>query len=143
MNMELVQKLIVAQDYAMRIRPRVGGFPVLAEVLRKNGIIKNRWMLPSCQSVFYFNDDFEHGVVVQQGTPLVMGMHAVHRFNKEALIQAIRADQNGLSSFPEFLKSAWAAGVIEYEVDFIERKVVYSGINGVYIEEYPVSEMPV
>ena len=59
---KITEKLIEAQKYAMSIRPKVGGFPVLAEVLRQAGVKTNRWSLLSCQSVFLR----EEGAVVQQ-----------------------------------------------------------------------------
>lgn len=34
----LVKKLVEAQKHAMSIRPKVGGFPILAEVLRQVGV---------------------------------------------------------------------------------------------------------
>lgn len=132
----LTDQLIEAQKYAMSIRPKVGGFPILAEVLRRAGVTMNRWTLPSCQSVY----QMKNGTVVQQGTPLVTGVHEVPSFNREALIKAIRTDQNGGSTFPEFLKAAWEAGVIGYDADFTARKVVYYGANGEsYMEEYPAA----
>ncbi len=132
--MTLPNKLLEAQQKALSIRPQVGGFPVLAEVLRRAGVEINRWHLPSCQS-FYFMKD---GVVVQQGTPLVTGTQEVPKFNHDALIKAIRRDQAGDSTFPEFLQASWEAGVIQYDVDFIARKVIYFGANGEsYVEEYP------
>lgn len=134
----IIEKLTDAQKYAMSIRPKVGGFPVLAEVLRQAGVQTNRWSLPSCQSVFIMKE----GAVVQQGTPLVTGIHEIPKFSRDSLITALRTDQNGLSTFPEFLQAAWQAGVIGYEVDFIGRKVVYFGSNGEsYLEEYPVVEL--
>ncbi len=36
-----VENLEAAQRRAMAIRPRVGGFPVLAEVLRRAGVRRN------------------------------------------------------------------------------------------------------
>lgn len=46
-----VENLLKAQQFAMSIRPKVGSFPYLAEVLRKAGINRNIWNLPSCQSI--------------------------------------------------------------------------------------------
>jgi uncharacterized protein YbcV (DUF1398 family) len=133
-----VDTLTEAQKHAMSIRPKVGGFPVLAEVLRQAGVKLNRWSLPSCQSVYLL----KNGSVVQQGTPLVTGTHEIPRFNQAALIAAIRADQAGLSTFPEFLQATWNAGVIGYDADFVERKVSYYGINGEsYVEEYPAVDL--
>lgn len=60
---KLIDKLTEAQKYAMSIRPKVDGFPVLAEALRQAEIKMNRWSLPSCQSVYIMKD----GAVVQQG----------------------------------------------------------------------------
>ncbi len=134
----LIDQLIEAQKHAMSIRPKVGGFPVLAEVLRQAGAKMNRWSLPSCQSVYIMND----GAVVQQGTPLVTGPHEIPRFDREALIAAIRTDQEGKSTFPEFLTATWNAGVTSYDADFVNRKVIYYGVNGEsYAEEYPAVEV--
>ena len=69
----LTAKLKEAQKYALSIRPKVGGFPVLAEVLRQAGVHVNRWSLPSCQSIYIMDG----GAVVQQGTPLVSGTHEI------------------------------------------------------------------
>lgn len=134
----ITEKLTEAQKYAMSIRPKVGGFPVLAEILRQAGVQINRWSLPSCQSVYLMKE----GSVVQQGTPLVTGTHEIPKFDREALIIAIRADQEGRSTFPEFLQAAWRAGVIGYDADFAERKVTYYGSHGEsYLEEYPAVEV--
>ncbi|TGM62569.1 DUF1398 domain-containing protein [Leptospira meyeri] len=130
----LTTKLTEAQKFAMSIRPKVGGFPVLAEVLRSVGVQSNRWSLPSCQAIYQMKE----GSVVQQGTPLVNGVFEIANFDRDALITALRTDQEGRSSFTEFLKAAWDAGVIGYDVDFVGRKVVYYGVNGEsYLEEYP------
>lgn len=134
----LTEKLIEAQKYAMSIRPSIGGFPVLAEVLRQAGVRLNRWSLPSCQSLFIMTE----GAVVQQGTPLVMGVCEIPKFDRQALITALRADQEGRSTFPEFLQSTWKAGVIGYEVDLLGRTVTYVGVNGeTYFEDYPAVEV--
>ncbi len=130
----IIDKLINAQKHAMSIRPAIGGFPVLAEALRQAGVKTNRWHLPSCQSVY----ELAEGNIVQQGTPLINGTHQIPKFNQDALIIAIRKDQQGQTTFPEFLQAAWNAGVIGYDVDFLARKVIYYGVNSEsYCEEYP------
>lgn len=58
-------------EAAQAIRPRVGGFPYLAEVLRKAGVTRNIWSLPSGQSLFLTR----LGNVVVQGDPLVNLCH--------------------------------------------------------------------
>jgi uncharacterized protein YbcV (DUF1398 family) len=78
------------------------------------------------------------GAVVQQGQPLVTGTVDVAPFDEAALVRAIRTDQAGESTFPEFLQAAWQAGVTWYEVDFDARTVTYGGADGEsYVEAYP------
>lgn len=104
------------------------------KVLRQAGALHNRWYLPSAQSIYFMGS----GSVVQQGEPLCQGVYEIPPFNRVLLIQAIRNDQQGRSSFPEFLNAAWESGVISYDVDFIERTVTYYGVNGdSYVESYP------
>ena len=135
---QITTRLTEAQKYAFSIRPKVGGFPVLAEVLRQAGVQMNRWSLPACQSIYVM----EGGAVVQQGTPLVTGTHEIPKFDREALIKALRTDQEGLSTFPEFLEASWKAGVIGYDADFVRRRVTYYGATGeTYIEDYPSVEL--
>lgn len=129
-----IENLQAAQQRAMDIRPKVGGFPYLAETLRRAGVTRNSWCLPACQSIYLTHD----GPVVQQGTPLLSGMGEVPRFDKEALIAALRTDQAGKSTFSDFLLAAWRAGVVRYEVDFAARTCTYYGCaDENYIEEYP------
>lgn len=128
-----IDNLKAAFEEGMKNRPKVGGFPFLAETLRSFGVSRNIWNLPSCQSIYITTD----GPVVMQGEVLLMGFDIVPSFNPEALIHALRTDQAGGSTFPEFLKAAWSAGVVSYDVDFEKRSVSYFGVKGeVYIEEY-------
>ncbi len=130
----VLERLQAAQKQAMENRPEVGGFPYLAETLRQAGVKRNTWTLPACQSVYFL----EEGAVVQQGKPLVEGAAAIPLFDEAALIQALRTDQAGKSTFPEFLQNVWNAGVLWYDVDFEKRVVVYGGAQGeTYTESYP------
>ena len=124
-----IDNLTEAMKVAEAGRPRVGGFPYLAEVLRKAGVTRNVWSLPSCQSLFLTKD----GPVIMQGAPLVTGAVDVPAFDGAALIEALRVDQDGESTFPEFLNASWRAGVVRYDVDLEVRTVAYQGCNG---EEY-------
>ena len=129
-----IDTLTEAMKFAGANRPRVGGFPYLAEVLRKAGVTRNVWSLPSCQSLYLTQE----GPVVLQGAPLVTGAVDVPAFDEEALIKALRVDQGGGSTFPEFLEASWRAGVVRYDVDLEGRTVAYQGCNGEeYIEVYP------
>jgi uncharacterized protein YbcV (DUF1398 family) len=129
-----VANLEAAQQRGMATRPRVGGFPHLADTLRRAGVTRSSWFLPACEGLYLTQD----GPVVTQGAPLVSGAVAVPPFNQDALIQALRTDQAGGSMFPEFLDAAWRAGVVRYDVDFIARTVSYFGCHGEsYVEHYP------
>ena len=132
------ENLEAAQRRAVADRPKVGGFPYLAETLRRAGVTRNLWFLPACQSLFLTDD----GPVVTQGAPLLSGTADVPTFNREALITALRIDQAGNSTFPEFLAASWQAGVVRYDVDFAARTVAYYGCNGEeYIEAYPAIDV--
>ncbi|HEY7354338.1 MAG TPA: DUF1398 family protein [Terriglobales bacterium] len=133
-----IENLQAAQKRAMSIRPKVGGFPYLAETLRRAGVTRNVWSLPSCQSLYLTND----GPVVIQGTPLVTGASDIPAFNREGLIRALRTDQAGESTFAQFLAASWHSGVVRYEVDFARRTVTYYGCGGEeYTETYPSVEI--
>lgn len=132
-----IDNLMAAQQRAMNNRPTVGGFPYLADTLRRAGVTRNVWFLPACESLYLTED----GPVVVQGTPLVSGAVDVPAFDQLALVKALRIDQAGESSFPEFLAASWRAGVVRYEVDLLERTVTYYGCrNEEYVEAYPAPE---
>jgi uncharacterized protein YbcV (DUF1398 family) len=66
----------------------------------------------------------------------------INDLKKEALIRALRTDQAGESTFPEFLAATWRAGVVRCDVDFAARNVAYYGCDGeAYIEAYPAVEI--
>ena len=132
------ETLQAAQKRAMEGRPKVGGFPYLAETLRRAGVTRNLWYLPSCQSLYLTQE----GPVVTQGAPLISGIADVPAFNKDALIEALRTDQAGESTFPEFLAASWRAGVVRYDVNLGARTVAYYDCNGEeYIESYQAVEI--
>ena len=64
-----IDNLQAAQMRALAVRPKVGGFPYLAETLRRAGVTRNLWFLPACESLYLTRD----GPVVTQGTPLASG----------------------------------------------------------------------
>ena|SRR5580704_9616209 len=133
-----IDNVEAAQKRAMAIRPKVGGFPHLAEALRQAGVTRNVWFLPACQSLYLTKD----GPVVTLGAPLLTGTGDVPPFDREGLVRALRTDQAGESTFPEFLAASWLAGVVRYEVDFVARTVAYYGCNDdQYVESYPAVDI--
>lgn len=130
----LIKKFQDAMTVAEQDKPKVGGFPFLAESLRQAGAVTNTWNLPGCQCIF----ELKGGDIAIQGEPLVTGWVAVPPFDEAGLVAAIRKDQAGESTFPEFLQAAWVAGVTSYVVDFEARTVTYYGSGGQnYCENYP------
>jgi uncharacterized protein YbcV (DUF1398 family) len=135
---DAVENLKAAQQRGMAGRPKIGGFPYLAETLRRAGVTRNLWYLPACESVYLT----KMGPVAVQGTPLIDGMADVPPFDREALIGALRADQSGRTTFPEFLLASWRAGVVKYDVDLVGRTCTYYGVNDEeYVETYPQVEV--
>jgi uncharacterized protein YbcV (DUF1398 family) len=133
-----IENLQAAQQRAIAGRPKIGGFPYLAETLRRAGVTRNLWFLPACGSLCLT----QQGPVVMQGTPLVSGAVDVPRFDREALIRALRIDQAGESTFPEFLAAAWRAGIVRYDVEFTPRTITYYGCEGeTYTEQYPAVDV--
>jgi uncharacterized protein YbcV (DUF1398 family) len=133
-----IDNLMAALARAEARRPKAGGFPYLAETLRRAGVKRNLWFLPSCESL-YLTDV---GPVVTQGSPLLSGTFDVPRFDEAALVAALRRDQAGQGTFLEFLEASWRAGVVRYDVDLLARTVSYHGCDGEeYIEAYPMVEV--
>ena len=132
------ERIADAYKWAVANRPKVNGYPHLAEALKQAGVTRYVCNLPSCQCIYFAND----GCIVNQGDTLVAGMSDIPRFDKEAFIHVLRKSQNGDCTFPEFLKGTWEAGVISYEADLMARKVSYYGAKGEsYVEDYPAVEL--
>lgn len=123
-----------ALQKGMKVRPQIGGFPYLAEALREAGVLLNEWILPSCQSLYHTHQ----GSVIFPNPPLIATATDIPRFDQDLLIRALRADQSGQTTFPEFLQAIWLAGIIRYVVNFEVRHVIYYGSSGEsYTEDYP------
>jgi uncharacterized protein YbcV (DUF1398 family) len=134
-----IENLQAAEARAMSGRPKIGGFPYLAETLRRAGVTRNLWFLPACQSLYLTYD----GPVVTQGAPLTTGTADAPPFDREALIRALREDQAGRTTFPQFLEASWRAGIIRYDVNLEARTVTYYGCLGEeYVEAYPAVDVP-
>lgn len=133
-----IANLQAAHERAAALRPQAHGFPYLAEVLRQAGVSTYHHSIPS-GTTFYVT---EAGPVVMQSDPVVQGMADVASWNEDALVAAIRTDQSGSSSYPQFARSCWEAGVVHYDVDLQRRTCTYSGVAGEqYVESYPQVEL--
>ncbi|WP_328538222.1 DUF1398 family protein [Streptomyces sp. NBC_00344] len=133
-----VTHLQAALGRAAAIRPEVGGFPYLAEVLRQAGVHRCLMDVPA-NAMLYLT---EAGPVAVQSEPLIAGTVGVTPFDREALLTALRVDQAGDSTFPEFVQGCWSAGVVRYDVDLEARECVYYGADGdSYTESYPPVEI--
>ena len=88
-----IENLEGAQKQAMAIRPKVGGFPYLAETLRRAGVTRNTWTLPACQALYLTKD----GPVAMMFAPLLSGSSDVPAFNRDALIRACGSIRAGIA----------------------------------------------
>ncbi|MEU6299560.1 DUF1398 family protein [Streptomyces erythrochromogenes] len=133
-EIDAISHLQAALERGAAVRPKVGGFPHLAESLREAGVSHCRMAVPS-NAFLYLTG---HGNVVVQGEPLVTGFAVAPPFDRAGLIAALRADQAGETTFPEFVRGCWNAGVVWYDVDTAARTCTYYGADGEsYTEDYP------
>jgi len=138
MHATVITTIEDAQARAARVRPAVGGFPYLAEVLRQAGVERYVFDVPSASVVYVTSA----GDVLQPGGLIRSEKTVIPRFDEDALIAAIRTDQEGRSTFPEFVEASFQAGVTRYEVDTAQRTCSYSGVRGeLYVEHYPAVEV--
>ncbi|SOD72588.1 uncharacterized protein YbcV [Jatrophihabitans sp. GAS493] len=137
--MNLTQTIEAAQQRAQQLRPKIGGFPYLAEVLRQAGVIRFQFTVASMTALFIT----DAGSVLQPGPALISGVTQVPGNDEARLITAIRTDQAGESTFGEFVQSSWEAGVVWYEVDLQARTCTYYAPSGEhYVEAYPAVDLP-
>lgn len=134
------ERIGAALETAGRVRPRVGGFPYLAEALRVAGVRTVHIDVAGCTTVYRFTD----GAAISRGEPLTGGLSSVAAFDADALVAALRRDQAGDSTYREFMVSTWAAGVVDYDVDLSARTCTYRGaLDGdVYVESYAAVDLP-
>lgn len=129
-----LQSIREALEYAAANRPKVGGFPYLAEALRRAGVTGYFFDVASASTVYTTSA----GAVLQVGAPIREGMVELPPFDKEALVRALRADQAGETSFPEFIENAFDAGVYRFAIDTGARTCTYfAPDNQHYVESYP------
>lgn len=133
-----IERIENAYKWVMANRPSVNRYPYLAEALRKAGVKRYVYNLPSNQCIFYTNE----GHILSQTEVSNSGLSEVPQFNKEEFIKVLKVAQAGKSTFPEFLRDSWKTGIVSYEADLESRKVSYFGSEGeAYIEDYPAVEV--
>lgn len=130
----VIESIDHAKARAAALRPKVAGFPYLAEALRQAGVTKYYFDVPS-MTVIYITDE---GDLLQPGTFLRTAKTVIPAYDEDAVIEAIRVDQRGESTFPDFVEASFRAGVIRFEVDTAARTCIYFGAHAeTYLEKYP------
>lgn len=128
-----------AQQRGFAARPKVGGFPYLAEALRAAGVLRHEFLVPTATSLFTTTAG---SAVIPSGEPVVTEPSDVPAWDQAALVAAIEADKLG-GEFPAFVAACWKAGVTRWIIDTTERTCTYVGADGdQYIESYPAVELP-
>jgi uncharacterized protein YbcV (DUF1398 family) len=134
MTTDFIGILQQAQQRAAAARPKVNGFPHYAETLRIAGITAIETSIATGGTVYHLSG----GAVAESFGPIVEFAEVVPAWDEASLVAAIRADQAGRTSFPEFLRSSWNAGVIHFRVGLNERTCTYFGTaSNHYVEKYP------
>lgn len=134
MTSDAIAELDAALREGAARRPAVAGFPHFAETLHRNGVHQFTYWLPAMQCLYRT----DLGAVLTQDAPLHQGIHDVPEFDEAALVSALRADQAGQTTFPEFAEAAWRAGVVHFVVDLDERTCTYTGLDQKsYVEHFP------
>jgi hypothetical protein len=106
---DAIDNLEAALRRAMAGRPAVGGFPYLAETLRRAGVTRNLWFLPACQSLYLT----EQGPVLRSRKP----GHSDQPRQGQAIPRApnrgqmVMEDRSGLRGWKREEESKQAAGV--------------------------------
>lgn len=135
----VIERIAAARAHAAAVRPAGGGFPYLAEALRRAGVTRCHFDVPSRTLL----DVTADGSVLHPGASMVVAPTVVARFDRSALVVALRADQAGETTFDDFVVACWRAGVVRYEVDTTARTCRYLGAAGEqYVERYPAVELP-
>ena len=110
-----IENLEAAFQRAMAIRPRVGGFPYMAETFWQAGVTRNIWSLPACQSLYLT----ELGPVVTIGAPLSSGKVDVPPVSGFMEDDRVR-DQHSIENFYVFPKAFTRADLLN-EVERVLR----------------------
>ncbi len=137
-HVSLTEVITHAQERGAAVRPRVGGFPYLAESLRLAGVTRIAVTVPSWTTVLTTAE----GSIVQQGTPMSPSAMEVPPFDVEMFVASLRDDQDGRITFAEWMEATWRAGVVWYEVDTNSRTCTYRAPSGeCYVERYEAVDL--
>jgi uncharacterized protein YbcV (DUF1398 family) len=127
-----------AQARGFAARPKIEGFPYLAEAMREAGVLRLEFIVPTGTSLFTTTA----GCAVIPATPVVTEPSDLPAWDEPALLAAIEADKHG-GEFPAFVAACWQAGVIRWIIDTSARTCTYHGADGdEYAEHYRVVTLP-
>ena len=122
-----IENLEGAQQRAMAGRPKVGGFPYLAETLRRAGVTRNHWFLPACQSLYITQGSDRSW---SRALRCYRAPRMCHHSTVKRSLQ--RCERTRLARAPSlsFCSASWRAGVVSYDVDCAARTCTYYGSAG-------------
>lgn len=130
--MSAYELVAAAQARGFAARPKIEGFPYLAEALREAGVLRLEFFVPTATSLFTTTAGF----AVIPASPVVTEPSDVPAWDESALLAAIEADKQG-GEFPAFVAACWQAGVIRWIVDTSARTCTYySAAEDEYAEHY-------
>lgn len=65
-------------------------------------------------------------------------INVVKKFDKNLILEALKARQSGKISYEQFMEKIGIAGVFDYIVDLQGKKVIYRGLFEQHIEKLPL-----
>ena len=114
------------------------GYPEAVRFLIEGGV-KRYHTDVATRTIVYSSDAASYsdlGVAPAHTTPEDAG-----GFDGSGVEAAFTAVEQGRSDYSGFLGAIWAAGVVEYDVDLVERRITYRGRHGeTYVQRIPLPE---
>lgn len=109
-------------------------FPETVKRLAETGVERYCADLVRLEKFYYAAD----GQTLTEAMPLQDAPKIGWIFQAAQVQEAIRAIQQGVLDYPEFLRRIMKAGVVYYDVFVDGRRVIYTGRNGdFHIEHFP------
>jgi uncharacterized protein YbcV (DUF1398 family) len=125
--------LATLEDYAQKSYAGTMNFPTLIGKLIALGVSAYFADYRRGETIYYLVDDETYAIKLN-----VTKLAIAEAFQSDKVIEAVRAAQNGLVHYPEFVERTMAAGCIGYIVWIAGRHVQYFGQRGdVHIEHFP------
>jgi uncharacterized protein YbcV (DUF1398 family) len=119
---------------------KAANYPEALRILLQAGVRVYHTDVKS-RTIFYSSD---HDCYADHGeAPVPDDAKPTGVFDIEGIRDAKRAIDDGKTDYTGFLREIWRAGVVEYDVSLMGRRIVYCGAHGEsHVEHLPDFEAP-